>query len=184
MASIPWLYGPTDGLSPDPWDTVVLGNVVLPGIATVDIERGPQTNVATLPGQEGARVTLMGNPPANVTISLVSYVKYHLEVLEDLLPGLEAFDPKASNANANGGGNSYLGRVPKAYEMIHPIAQIRGIKGVIITKIKGPKRGSIPGTLETVFECLELRKPLKLPAVYAQIQPGQSRQRIQASDAS
>lgn len=136
----------------DQWDQCTLGVFVLPGIARVECDRAIKLDIKTLPGQYGATVTNMGNDPASVDITCTLWLSDQWAAMQSIVAALEVQSPKPS-------------RKPQAYAIGHPVTQARGIRGVIIQKILGPRDGAVVGTKEFNFKCVELLKPLKVPPV-------------------
>lgn len=173
MAVYPFIPGQADnydtGLLRTAWDTVQLGQFVLPGISTVQISRPRKYSVkmakdhsyATIKdtGLELAKITItnvIGGVslyiPGDIANTLPIMTKYEaqLSTLEDILKYFDTqlgFKTKSTNSN----GDSVPG-----FAVNHPALQMRGINSIYIEDIDGPIT-SRPGFITTVFKCVEVR---------------------------
>lgn len=74
--------------SPDLWDTVVLGDEALPGLARVTGAHGRKLDVKSAPGTNGARIVDKGYQPAKVEITLKLWTKEQLDAWFRIAPTL------------------------------------------------------------------------------------------------
>jgi hypothetical protein len=112
---------------PDLWDACYLAGKQLPGLIIVDIDRGRKIDVKSPKGRNQATVTVQGNEPANVTITVEISTREDLLSLNEILPLLEPVtDPKKATAS-------------DAIDIACPMAAIRGVSSIIVSKLAGPK---------------------------------------------
>ena len=153
-SSIPW---PPDGGTPPTengwltdveywegdeyeWDTCQLGDIILPGHASVSVSVSRKLDVKSAPGSDGATITDKGYDPARITIKLVMWLAGHKDQLKKALVYLH---PRKK------------GKTRTAFEIHHAATNILGIKKVYVEKISGLAPGSIVGTKEITLQCVE-----------------------------
>lgn len=70
------------------WDRVSLGGVVLPGVATVEVQQGRKIDDKGAPGRNGARLIDKGAEASKVTIRLRVWTPKQLDALSRSIPSL------------------------------------------------------------------------------------------------
>ena len=120
------------------WDTCVLGNVELPGIAEVEVETERDLDVKSGSGTTGGTITDKGYKPGEVKIKLRMWNRYMLGILESFM---QRASPKRNTAST-------------AFDIIHPTTQLHGITSVAIQKMSGPKKAA-DGSWEFNIDCVE-----------------------------
>jgi len=68
--------------APEAWDTLSLGGLTLPGVATVSGQAGRKMDTRSRPGADGARVRDRGYEPARLQIQIKTWTKDQLAELE------------------------------------------------------------------------------------------------------
>lgn len=122
---------------PAVWDTCQIGDTVLPGVCTVEVDRSQKIDVREGAGSDGATETDRGAAPAKVKITC----KYGWASRQPI--PLNEDDPHALAEAAIQslmpvpGKTSGSTRKPKA--IIHPMARLMKVKGIKIEKISSPK---------------------------------------------
>jgi hypothetical protein len=132
---------------PDIWDTVHLGDMTLPGIATLTIERGRKADKKAAKGKQKATVTVQGYEAADVKITLRLLSREDLRALNELLPRIEPIPDKGTATEAD------------AYDLAHPVAAMRGVNSILVLKIDGPTLQD--GIMSITFTCIEFEAPKK-----------------------
>ena len=122
------------------WDSCQLGDMILPGHVTVTGDVSRKLDVKSAPGSDGARITDKGYEPAKITIKCVMWLAGHKTQLQAALKYLH---PRKK------------GKTRDAYAISHAATELMGIKSVYIEKISLPVPGSIKGTKEITFTCVE-----------------------------
>jgi len=139
VGSVPWWYD-----DPDSWDTVVLGQYTLPGLAQVKVAKAQKVDVKNAEGQSGATITFKGYEPAKVDIVLRMWTRDQWNAFQTMLP---YFEPRPSK------------KAPQPFDVAHPKTALRGIRSVYIPEIEGPDE-STTGIFDITFKCIEFLKPL------------------------
>jgi hypothetical protein len=133
--------------NPALWDACYLAGQQLPGIITVDIDRARKIDVKSPKGKNKATITVQGNEPANVTITIEISTKEDLLSLNEIIPLLEPVtDPKKATAS-------------DAVDIACPMAAIRGVNSIIISKLTGPKLKG--GLMTLTVNAIEFDAPPK-----------------------
>lgn len=111
---------------PEAWDRCVLGKFLLPGVATVKIERGRKFEKKSAKGRNGATITDGGGEGAEVTIELAMTTAEEWQSWRALA---SVIDPTKS--------------APQAYGIVHPQATAFQVKTVMVAKLSAgqPKGG-------------------------------------------
>jgi hypothetical protein len=141
-----------EGGASNPWDKVILGGQVLPGLCKVKIGREHKLNVKESAGTHGADVTDQGYKVAQVTITWTIWAPSHWDLAQDVLVNIEP-PPKGTP----------LYQWPK-FPILNPVCQSRGVNDVGIKAIDGPDDGSVKGTKAITLHCLHWHKPNKQTA--------------------
>lgn len=117
------------------WDTLILGGVVWPGIASVEIDKSREIDKAKQKGKDGITLTDNGFNASAIKITLRLHLADQWADLQNILPN---FDPKVTGS-------------PKTpCDIIHPTTQLSGIKYVYIEKVhlENPSNGVLTLTME------------------------------------
>ena len=130
---------------PDVWDTCLLGQIELPGVARVDVKRGLDIDKKKAKGKDRARLTIQGRRPADVTITVRLLGQESFGAMVDILPRLE---PKPDAKPES-----------DCWDIAHPVAAMRGVQSVMIEEIEGPQL--VDGILEVKIKCVEFNPPPK-----------------------
>lgn len=130
--------------APDVWDTLVLGAVTMPGVSRFDITRELKIDEKDAKGKQGAKLTVQGVKNAEGTITNQVATVEELAALEEALKTLE---PKAGKGD------------PVPFDVVHPIATLRGLQSVLITKVSGPKLEA--GIMTTTLSWKQFDAPKK-----------------------
>lgn len=139
LDSLPQNIGIGPGITKGPWDYVVLGGQVVPGVARVTVDSGSGLDVQKPKGGKKATIVDNGDPPAKVTIEL------------ELLPGdVEEFRDFIIPILRPRGKNS--GRAP--LEIQHPNCEMWGIGIIAVDTIKSPPPKS-GGTMTLTINAYE-----------------------------
>lgn len=103
------------------WDTLIMGGVTWPGIASVEVEKSRDIDEAKTKGKDGITLTDNGFNAAKVNITLKLWLASQWLELQSILP---KFDPKIT-----GGSKTPV-------DIIHPTTQIAGVKYIYIKKVR------------------------------------------------
>ena len=159
-SSVPWppdggdaptestIFGEADYWAGDEWqwDSCQLGDMILPGHVTVTGDVSRKLDVKSAPGSDGAKITDKGYEPAKIAIKCVMWLAAHKDQLKAVLKYLH---PRKK------------GKTRDAYAISHAATELMGIKSVYIEKISLPVSGSIKGTKEITFTCVEWTQQAK-----------------------
>jgi len=130
-----------------PWNHCLLGDVELPGIIEVTVNRSSQLDEQNPKGLDGAFVVDEGSNLARVTISVLLLTKQHLLDYERAYAKIY---PKT-----HGKKRDPLG-------ILHPECTLKGVESVIIESIDGDPPKARSGKRE-IIECLEYITEPKKP---------------------
>jgi hypothetical protein len=122
------------------WDSCALGDIILPGHVTVTGDVSRKLDVKSAPGSDGAKITDKGYEPAKITIKCVMWLAAHKDQLK---AALKVLHPRKK------------GKSRDSYKIDHASTSLLGISYVYIEKISLPVPGSIKGTKEITFSCIE-----------------------------
>lgn len=103
------------------WNTVVLGDVTLPGLCVVEFEIGEDIEVTKSKGKNGARCKDQGRDPCQIDVEVTLGTRQHWEDWQKAFPKL---NPRRANA------------IKEPKEIIYPDLNVAGITKVIVHKIK------------------------------------------------
>jgi hypothetical protein len=144
-------YDPADPTTPrTPWDTVQLGQFILPGICTVHISRARKSTIKTPKGASYATIKDSGLELAKVNI--INQIAFDSQ-LQQLQAILSYFDTQLGTKVTTKTGQSQT--IP-GFAVNHPALLARGINSLYIEDIEGPVV-SRPGFITTTFKCVEVR---------------------------
>lgn len=132
---------------PDVWDTLTLGAVTLPGVSRLTIARELKIDEKDAKGKNAAKLTVQGVKNASGTIKNVISTTEELVALQAALAQLE---PKAGKGE------------PVPFDVVHPVATLRGLVSVLVTKVSGPEL--VDGLMTTTLDWKQFEVPAK-PAV-------------------
>jgi len=133
--------------APDVWDTLTLGAVTLPGVSRLIIARELKVDEKDPKGKNAATLTVQGVKNASGTIkNVISTV----EELTALQAALAVVEPKAGKG------------APVPFDVVHPVATLRGLVSVLVTKVSGPEL--VDGLMTTTLDWKQFDVPAK-PAV-------------------
>lgn len=140
--SEPMPFGPADA-DPTLWDTVIIGDVPFPGLATVEVERGNKRDDKTAKGQHGSDDEYSGAENATVRIRL----RYLTQADDDdfdrnCLPIIEP-NPEKKKVEAK--------------SISHPAAAKRKVSHIKIDNVSGPVITN--GVYEWSIDATESRPP-------------------------
>ncbi len=121
------------------WNRVVLGGLLLPGIATISVDLSEEIDVKKPKGKSGATTTVHGDNPASVSITL--QLRNGAE-LTAWAKAIKALRPKKD--------------AKSAVRIMHPKTIIYGIEAVLISKIKDKENGHADD-YSIQIECIEFR---------------------------
>ena len=135
------------GDDPGTWDSVEIAGVELPGLAEVDGDVEMRVDLKETPGAKGAKHTLLGWKPSQVTITLRIWTAEQLALWVSIAKQLRPLVAK-------GGTNQ-----PKPVDIYHPNLEIFGIYQVTITKIGflRPEGSAAQGVRTVTMQGLEFR---------------------------
>lgn len=111
------------GDDPGAWDAITIAGVRLPGIAEVDGDVELRVDLKETPGAKGAKHSLLGWKPSQVTVTVRVWTADQLELWAAIAKQLRPLIAK-------GGTNQ-----PKPVDIYHPNLEIFGIHQVTVTKI-------------------------------------------------
>lgn len=136
---LPGNEGAGTGAAQGPWDYVVLGGEVVPGVAQVEVSASTGLDIQKAKGGKGAVVKDNGDPPASVKITFLLQGGDIEEFRDFVVPLLRPRD-------ATGG------RPP--LEIQHPNCELWGISRVMVGNIRSsqPKPG---GQMTITAHCTE-----------------------------
>lgn len=113
--------------NPAAWDRITFKGagvtIRTPGIATVDVQLGRETDDQPVPGQDGVTVTHLRYTPAEVSIRLECWNRTQFQELEKIV---RLFRPRR-------------GEVSKAFEVAHPHLMLAGISNLYIVRMGVPR---------------------------------------------
>lgn len=112
---------------PDLYDTLILGGVQVPGVATVKISRKRKIDKKSAKGKNKGSVTTQGVEPAEVSIHVEVLSPSDFEALEDLMPMLEPVPDKEKATDED------------ALEIAHWAAKMRNVQAIVIESVEGPE---------------------------------------------
>jgi len=115
-----------------------------PGVADVQIESYRDVDKKKAAGGDGARVTIHGLEPADVTVSIVIWTPEQLRVLQNIWTILF---PKAQKGS------------PPAYDIQHPRLKFHGVKSLQFVRGSGPHPGPIARSRVFTMRAIEFLKP-------------------------
>jgi hypothetical protein len=150
LDSLPENIGKNPGITKGPWDYVVLGGQVVPGVAIVDVSMGTGLDIQKPKGGKRATIVDDGDPPAEVEIKLLLQSD-DMEAFRDFIM------PILREPGKNGG------RQP--LEISHPNCELWGIDTIAVGNISSPSPQS--GGLMTITinatEWVAAPEPVKAP---------------------
>lgn len=129
---------------PDVWDTVTLGAVTLPGVSRLTIARELKVDEKDAKGRNAAKLTVQGVKNASGSIKNTVATVAELEALQAALAALE---PKAGKGE------------PVPFDIVHPVATLRGLVSVLVTKVTGPEL--VAGLMTTTLDWRQFDVPPK-----------------------
>lgn len=107
--------------SPETWNTVILGDVTLPGFCVVEFEIADDIEIVRSKGKNGARCKSQGRMPAEFDVLVTLVNDQHWTDWQAAFPKL---NPRRANAIKN------------PLEIRHPDINNAGIKNVLVHKIR------------------------------------------------
>lgn len=133
LDSLPENIGKNPGITKGPWDYVVLGGQVVPGVAVVDVTMGTGLDIQKPKGGKRATIFDDGDPPAEVSIKLL--------LQSDEMEGFRDFIMPMLREPGKNGGRQPL-------EITHPNCELWGIDTIAVGNISSPSPES--GGLMTI----------------------------------
>jgi hypothetical protein len=137
--------------APEAWDTVTLAGIALPGLCKVDVERERTVDVKKPSGADGAVTTDKGAKPAKVKITWLLWDDVDENAAEELWAQAQeimaVLEPRPGAVKA-----------PVPLDIAHPMAALRSVRSVVITKVDTPDIDD-DGLLKITLECVEWAPP-------------------------
>lgn len=132
---------------PNPWESVELAGVRLPGICRVRSAKGRKLLVSSAAGAEAARLTDLGAESSQVTITCQMWTPAHLTAFD-------SFYRKVSEwwEQPDGG----------ALDVSHPGLNMMGISSLYVTFVTVPEPGSVRGTYEATIQAQDYKPQAKV----------------------
>ncbi len=125
------------------WDSVTLGDFLLPGLCFVEVDRSVEIERAKPGNSTGAQLKLKGTKLADVTIDWRVWTAAQWDEMQEILTQLESLDGK---------------KELRSWTMFNPVTFNRGIYSVAIEKIQGPTWDS-KGFMGVKLKCVEWNPP-------------------------
>jgi hypothetical protein len=127
----------------DPWDTVFLGGVQLPGICTVKGLPTLAFDKKKAGGVDGATITVNGYLPGPIDIEVLLWTAAQFAEMERIAPKLWRKPNKKTNAK------------DLAVPIAHPAFALWGITAVVVLGVSVPERGPVEGSKLIKIKCVE-----------------------------
>lgn len=140
------------------WDLCQLGGDILPGIATVDIQKERQTEKKKAADRDGARITVRGIDAASISIQLLIWTPEQLRDLNRLWPIL--FPPPGKQPAK-----------PPMFDIQHPMAELHGVKSIQVISGSGPSPAGVARARIFNIRAIEYLPPGKKSATSSAAQP-------------
>jgi hypothetical protein len=137
----------------NPWDTVILGGLWLPGLGKVLVKTRKRFDVKKKKGSDGAGLTFTGYDPSDVNITLRVWTPIHLDTLQSLMPMLKAKSTTAAGAQATA--------AELALDISHPALALIAIHSVVVVGVSGLVDVEPKGVKQMEIACLEYVPPAK-----------------------
>lgn len=144
MGSIPFWDPDEEGYSaplyaPNPWDTMKIGGIQVPGIVEVTASAGLAYEKSKPSGSHGARITLTGKDPRPVEVKVYVCTPEQWDALQTLIGRVYSGDRKTA----------------KAYDAEHPKLALYRIKALLVVDVAGPDTGRVAGERVVTLKCEE-----------------------------
>jgi hypothetical protein len=132
-----------DLYAPDPWDTVKIGGIQLPGLCSVKGEPTLAFDKKKAGGVDGATITVNGYLPGPVTIECLLWTPKQLAKMEEIAPLLWTKPNKKSTAKE------------LAKPIVNPAFALWGIASVVVLGVSVPEKGPVTGSRIVRIKCVE-----------------------------
>ena len=128
------------------WDRLVIGDNVMPGVASVDGDKDAKIDLKVTQGTDGANATHLGMANAPISVRLKMWTVQQLEDYRRILPHLVARTGKAR---------------PDPVSVYHPALAMMGICSLFVKSVGLPRVTSPGGPVEVMIRFLEYLPPNK-----------------------
>jgi hypothetical protein len=133
--------------SPSAWDTMIVGDDRLPGVAIVSGGRRSKVDQKSSPGSDGSTLTFLGREPADINVKLVMWDGAQLRAWAKILTRI--MPPP--------------GKIPPApYDVYHPALAVNRIRSLYLMDVGLLKPSGQPGVWECELRFLEFLPPNKV----------------------
>lgn len=156
--SVPFWDPITDGYegptySDNPWDFVMLGGFMSPGVATVTCKPKLKIDQHKPNGGDGAAVIIRGHEPAKVEVQIKVWTPKQWEILQDLISRVWRRPGKASKQDRPGatGGVKPTG----AIDIQHPACSLYGVTAVVLESPTSPEPAAEGGAMVLKFSAVQ-----------------------------
>lgn len=134
-----------------PWDTVVLGGVVAPGLALVQCRKGKRFDIKLAKGAKVPTMTFIGYELAEIVVTIRIWTQAQLADLWRMAPSL---NPPAAPPSGLDPKNW-----PPPIDIGHPSLQMLGITSVHVQHVGALEPTSVKGVWQMRITCTEFQKP-------------------------
>ena len=140
---------PAAQFPPNPWDTVVVGPVRLPGICEVRVTSARRIDMPKKSATDGSGLIFHGKNPGRVEIKVRIWTKRQLQDLDSALAIIWS------------GRGKLQGLKDLAFDISHPKCLMHGVSSIVVLEIEGPDPGKVTGELVMTLKCVEFIAPKK-----------------------
>jgi hypothetical protein len=165
----PLLTGTGPTFLSNPWNTIIVQGIQLPGLVAVKCEPRLQLDQAKAPGVDGAKLTLHGYMPGPVEISITMWTQAQWTEFMGSFPILWSKPQKDDPAVPIIAKKMQLSLndarlYKRALTVEHPVFTMFGIRAVVTEGVSAPEDGPIKQSMVMRIKCREYEAPTKRKA--------------------